>query len=535
MIVRPPFPTPAAGALLAANNLSDIASAETALRNLGIYSRTNPRALRDTYHFDGSTANARIYQALGAAGALSGKAKTLLGHVYFPTAAEISGKSWGVWYMGDSSTNNPATSGNGLSLHFNTGGASVYVRQYGPTSGDIKRWNMTGTSYSVASGQGVAVALVMTPGAMPILYINGVAMAGSDGGDVGSPNPWGTHSHDYLVLGGNIGSAAMLGRNSPIHLINSALTAAEVLEWTQSGRLPLWCDVATGSEVAIMSPSLLNGGFETAGGGGADIFGSWTEQAISGTSVLARDTVDFHGGAASLRADIDASNNGIGIYQSSSAFMKNGYRYRVNFWAKKTNNGTVQFRNPADGSVYYQPALTNAWAEYTFEMTSVLTGNGLQLNLQGASSSVWVDDITVTLLGPIAKPVVQPIAVMADTGSNKIAGVLTSGVTPITDKRDWIIQALTNTNGNQQLLGASPFFDHTRQIIDDWCINNGGTSKTVSLGQASAGTQFANAITAAAGRNYVALATRVPGANALWANSNGTDNLQHTVRGHVVD
>lgn len=61
-----------------------------------------------------------------------------------------------------------------------------------------------------------------------------------------------------------------------------------------------------------------NGGFETAGGGGDDVFGTWTEFANGGSTVN-DEGVDVHGGSHACRLDIDAGGNTAGVYQDVAA------------------------------------------------------------------------------------------------------------------------------------------------------------------------------------------------------------------------
>src|SRR3990170_8781110 len=69
---------------------------------------------------------------------------------------------------------------------------------------------------------------------------------------------------------------------------------------------PLW--EASGSVAAdqAVNEHLANGGFETAGAGGADVWGSWTETA--GDGALANETTLVHGGsdAAKITAGANA-------------------------------------------------------------------------------------------------------------------------------------------------------------------------------------------------------------------------------------
>jgi hypothetical protein len=150
------------------------------------------------------------------------------------------------------------------------------------------------------------------------------------------------------------------------------------------------------------------------------------------------------------------------------------------------------------------------------------------------AADVTITVNSVTVRGALSLSDVQPIPVLDDVttiGSNQARLV---GMIPVTARRDWRIVDNTATSGNEQILGGAVFIDTNRHRIDSWVINNLGTSRTVSLGNASGGTQYANAIAAAAGLTEVTLATRFNATQNLWCNSNGTDTLIHTITGHRV-
>ncbi len=73
--------------------------------------------------------------------------------------------------------------------------------------------------------------------------------------------------------------------------------------------------------------SMLNGGFETAGGGGADVFADWTEYADDG-SILRNNTV-VHGGTYSCKL-FAGVNKGTNLYQAQSVTA--GKTYHLEFW-----------------------------------------------------------------------------------------------------------------------------------------------------------------------------------------------------------
>ncbi len=159
---------------------------------------------------------------------------------------------------------------------------------------------------------------------------------------------------------------------------------------------------------------------------------------------------------------------------------------------------------------------------------------GVEFVATGTTPTTWTNSSELVACGALSDPIIQPILVVADSTQNGVGSRIV-GFIPVTSKRDWVIQASTNTNGNQQILGGSVFAFVNKNRIASWTINNAGTSKTVSLGNASGGTQYLSGGTAGAGLSDVTLATRFNGTVNLWVNSNGTDVLQHTIHGHGVN
>lgn len=129
-------------------------------------------------------------------------------------------------------------------------------------------------------------------------------------------------------------------------------------DWTLGIERGQWQDTEPGASLTCVEASnttngykysanlVLNPNFETAGGGGADVFANWTES--SGDGAIARDTVEFFTGVASAKLTAGASMN-TQIYQDitvtagaryafSIRFMGYGFRYRI---ANLTAGGDV--------------------------------------------------------------------------------------------------------------------------------------------------------------------------------------------------
>lgn len=91
----------------------------------------------------------------------------------------------------------------------------------------------------------------------------------------------------------------------------------------------------------VLSEMLANLGFETAGGGGADVFGSWTESA--GTGAIARTTTagEFRSGAAAAKLTAGATVN-TNIYQQIAVMP--GEDYTVTFWTRGDGTYAGRYR-----------------------------------------------------------------------------------------------------------------------------------------------------------------------------------------------
>lgn len=140
------------------------------------------------------------------------------------------------------------------------------------------------------------------------------------------------------------------------------------------------------------SPAIANGGFETAGGGGADVFASWTEYIAGGTSTITRDTTEFHSGSASCRLNIDALGNEAGVI--TAALLTVGKRYRVSFWAKKA--GGADILRLYNSALVESFVLTAGWAQYTCDFTAGATA--LEIYSTTAGAIIYLDDVTISPL-----------------------------------------------------------------------------------------------------------------------------------------
>lgn len=156
-------------------------------------------------------------------------------------------------------------------------------------------------------------------------------------------------------------------------------------------------ELTTGSSVELIGPSTANGSFETIGGGGADVFGSWSET-TTGTSTITASTNAVHG-STSLRFNVDTNAGFAGV--TSSATMVVGSTYAVEFWARMGDgaaSGQIALVGSAGGD--YPISLSASWNKYRVARPWVSSSLSIKrYNLSGQSAEL--DDVRVFRAGPL--------------------------------------------------------------------------------------------------------------------------------------
>lgn len=477
------------------------------------------RQTSDVLFSNGATSNRRGEATFGTAGAVAGMPISIPFEFDVPTS-NYAGNLQYVVYIGSTATPLPtsvATNLNTLQLVIDAaGGLGLY--QIGAVSGDRRSINYAAfrATYSGQRVRGSVVFAAPDTTTKPVIYLNGVdASASFSDNNAGTIPNWMPTTLDTTKFLSGYNFTA--GRFVPHAPILGALTANEVLEWTTTGRLPTWCEVGTGSAVALNATAWLNN-YST------DFA---TFASTDGSGFTASDTRE----ARVVRVRVPTGTLSI------------GHTYAIDITATFSEMAVTAYLS-TDGygasSVYsiLTSGVAKRWVVNVID-SAALTSLMLICTTSGVDvdHTVAVTGVKVTRLGPLAKWEIQPAATCYDAGTNKIPLVLTAGITPITQRRDWIIQGQTTTNGNQQLLGASVFvapYDFTRHMIDSIEVN-GTSTATVGVGSASGGAQYVTAAAIASGRNRRTLVTPIPGTANIWVSSNATDTLQHTIRGHIVD
>ena len=153
---------------------------------------------------------------------------------------------------------------------------------------------------------------------------------------------------------------------------------------------------------------------------------------------------------------------------------------------------------------------------------------GVEFLATGTTPTTWTNASTLNRIGSLVDLdyTVGTGYQATDRSTNALHGTLFNGVEFTFPKRMAVLYATTNTSGNQQMLASTAI--PTNAVIEDIFVNSTGTV-TVSVGNASAGTQIVNAASVVSGRQKLTLATPFSTTGNLWVNASSTATLQFTV------
>ncbi len=188
---------------------------------------------------------------------------------------------------------------------------------------------------------------------------------------------------------------------------------ANLLYWPLSDLSGRVCDEITGKTVSL--DVVDNGGFETAGAGGADVFGSWSETV--GDGAIADEGVIVHGGshAATLTAGASANTTIRAKNAGSASAGQNintipGVTYTVTFWTRGDGVNAGRYSIYDYGSSAWIRTLITTGVtgavytqvSFTFTAGPNCTDIGLSLWCPGANGGIaYFDDVSVTCAEPL--------------------------------------------------------------------------------------------------------------------------------------
>ncbi len=403
-----------------------------------------------------------------------------------------------------------STAPNGLvnSLAIYGGGDDLYISEIGSgATSDWRTFLYTGfrPAYSGRVGT-LEVAFTSGSATNPVVRWNDVDISASFALTTGGTPPnWLDSSLNCTYALSGLGWPA--GRAPLGCWINGTLSSADRAFWRLHGRPPAWVQ-AGGSMVEATT----NSDTRTFTGG----VGQWV--------ALGAGTVSASGGVGTF-------SGGPQYYIPNSTLMCGNVVHRVQVEFDLTASGGALSVSSGSSAVDVGSATGHKTA-----IIDLNVGDGrIYLTLAGFSTASFsIDNFSVKLVGALALPVVQPCLVLDDATPNGQCARLV-GMTPVTPRKDFRIVARTATNGNEQLLGGSLFADYTSVRIVDWSFrNNGAAARTISLGSASGGTQYASGINVGTGNVEPVSFSHYLQGNSIWVGSNGTDEIVQLIFGKIL-
>jgi hypothetical protein len=164
--------------------------------------------------------------------------------------------------------------------------------------------------------------------------------------------------------------------------------------------------------------------------------------------------------------------------------------------------------------------------------TSTCDYLAIQVSTVPASGDLVVSGLEVTLYQATLDLIPQGVGrVLIDRSASRNHAIVSGTVHPtyLQPAESGRIIATTNQTPNQQLLALSAFDAANKYRITSWTVTSTGTP-TISLGNASAGTQYVNGLTLVANTpTAVTLATSIAATANLWCNSTTTDPVTHVI------
>jgi len=373
------------------------------------------------------------------------------------------------------------------------------------------------------SGQVVDIVVTRT-GSTVKLYING-----TDTAITGSLNGSNSITSTYCHTGiGTTNATIFTGRIYRSVVFNRALSASDVTELITVGVNPAdqW-----GTQTQVANTTTLNGGFETAGGGGADPFANWVEF-TTGTTTITRDTAVFSpnlSSTASANFTTDALNSVATTTLSNTLLPSKRFRLSFDFRHNGAAAAGPQYNFGSGSDLVGTATAANTWTSYVVE--SIAGGTAFAFSRAsgaGASKTSWYDNTIIERIGAIVDLdfTVGTGYQATDRSTNNLHGTLFNGVEFTQPKRVAVLYATTSAATNQQVFGTLAI--PTNAIIEDIIVNSTGTA-TVTIRDAVAGAIIVNAASVVAGRQKLTIAQPFSSGGQLWVQSSTTATLQFTI------
>jgi hypothetical protein len=215
--------------------------------------------------------------------------------------------------------------------------------------------------------------------------------------------------------------------------------------------------------------------------------------------------------------------------------VKIGQRVTVRCTRNSGSSGLTVTLREGEGTTISNVATVLA-GENEYNLVATSNSVDCRITYIGASGfsqvGLEVNGISTKLNGSTLDLVPQGVGrVLIDRSASRNHAIVSGTVHPtyLQPAESGRIIATTNQTPNQQLLALSAFDAANKYRITSWTVTSTGTP-TISLGNASAGTQYVNGLTLVANTpTAVTLATSIAATANLWCNSDTTDPVTHVI------
>jgi len=293
------------------------------------------------------------------------------------------------------------SSGNTFWDSHNTGNNKIQFRAKSDGELQLRFWDNVGASSSFdlgvtpALGEAHDLMISCDRDGNASLYLNGVLAAAVDISSTSAIDIGASNSNAGRL--GSDASFGMIGDMYKFRAFNFALSADQVLEIHRTG-VPF--EMQFGTTTDLIAPGTNNGGFETAGGGGADVFADWAE-AVAGISTVNIETTSVVTGTNACRFDADGSGSNVQISQAGLCIAGKLFQYVAQVKVDDASaaptmligdvGSAIETKGlPARGTI--TPTATYA----TYDGLLICGGNGafvLKRQSNAANRSYFIDDL----------------------------------------------------------------------------------------------------------------------------------------------
>lgn len=459
-----------------------------------------------SYFFDGVTTGQRVFWALGAAGNVGASDFTVV--VPARSLARRSGSiTAGLFYIGAVNTS------------YGTGSFTCYLRSDGSLRlqlGQDAHSRIIDVSaaafFNLYQGRTGDIVLRKTSSGITLDWLEGRtvnAITLPPETTNGSPPAWGDAlDAQFLVLGTAFSGAHYSGELGAPEFINRAWSASDLTYWSRHRRLPAK-DRATGNQQPLADPTLAS-----------DLSSIWTDPynkfVVGGGTITGTSTAQYN----YLGALTTGGNRMMAAGQT--------VRYSITVTAvtgswvlQQGANGTflALFSAPGTYTGTYT-ASANDSAAVAWALKQIGTGTG----------AITVSAISLVYEGALIQPEVTRVAQLLDHGLNRICGVMTNGVVPLSDRDSLPIRGSVSATGFALGLGANDPVWYEPGLITSLRIKQATASaQTITLRlNTSGGTTIATATTAAS-TDWQTIALSIPGGFEV----NAGDRLHWTITNSI--